>query len=81
MMISNQGTLVRTRTDEISILGRNTQGVRLIKVAEDESLIGVERIAESDASDESFDDEADVSEATTDSVASTDSNDDTGAAE
>ena len=48
MMISNQGTLVRTRTDEISILGRNTQGVRLIKVADDESLIGVERIAESD---------------------------------
>ena len=48
MMISNQGTLVRTRTDEISILGRNTQGVRLIKVAKDESLIGVERIAESD---------------------------------
>ncbi|NRA41864.1 MAG: DNA gyrase subunit A [Pseudomonadales bacterium] len=52
MMISNQGTLVRTRTDEISVLGRNTQGVRLIKVAESEQLIGVERIAETDAEPE-----------------------------
>jgi DNA gyrase subunit A len=52
MLISNQGTLVRTRTDEISILGRNTQGVRLIKVADNESLIGVERIAESEADEE-----------------------------
>lgn len=46
MLISNQGTLVRTRTDEISVLSRNTQGVRLIKVAENESLRSVERIAE-----------------------------------
>ena len=46
MLISNQGTLVRTRTDEISILGRNTQGVRVIRVADDESLVGIERIAE-----------------------------------
>jgi DNA gyrase subunit A len=84
MMISNQGTLVRTRTDEISILGRNTQGVRLIKVAEDESLIGVERIAESDASDEGFDDQAadaEMAEAATDSDPSTDADNDTGAAE
>jgi DNA gyrase subunit A len=29
MLISNQGTLVRTRTDEVSVLGRNTQGVRV----------------------------------------------------
>ncbi len=53
MLISDQGTLVRTRTDEISILGRNTQGVRLIKVADDESLVGVERIAEPEETDES----------------------------
>ncbi|NRB39639.1 MAG: DNA gyrase subunit A [Pseudomonadales bacterium] len=48
MMISNQGTMVRTRTDEISILSRNTQGVRLIKAAEDEKIVGIERIEEPD---------------------------------
>jgi len=49
MLISDQGTLVRTRTDEISILGRNTQGVRLIKLREGERLVGVATIAESEA--------------------------------
>ena len=48
MLISNKGTLVRTRTDEISVLGRNTQGVKLISVADDEQLIGVERVEEPD---------------------------------
>lgn len=46
MLISNQGTLVRTRTDEVSILGRNTQGVRVIRTKEGESLVSVERIDE-----------------------------------
>lgn len=46
MLISNRGTLVRTRTDEISVLGRNTQGVRLIKLGDKESLVAVERVAE-----------------------------------
>jgi DNA gyrase subunit A len=46
MLISNQGTLVRTRTDEVSILGRNTQGVRVIRTKEGESLVGVARIDE-----------------------------------
>ena len=49
MLISSQGTLVRTRTDEVSILGRNTQGVRLIRVGKDEKLVGVERIEETEA--------------------------------
>ena len=48
MLITNAGTLVRTRVNEISRLGRNTQGVRLINVGEDESLVGVERILEVD---------------------------------
>lgn len=51
MLISNQGTLVRTRTDEISITGRNTQGVRLIRLAKEESLMSVERIAEPEDSE------------------------------
>ena len=46
MLISDQGTLVRTRADEVSLLGRNTQGVRLIKVKEGEHIVGVERIEE-----------------------------------
>lgn len=46
MLISDRGTLVRTRTDDISIVSRNTQGVRLIKVSEGERLVGVERIEE-----------------------------------
>ncbi|CAA0125421.1 DNA gyrase subunit A [Halioglobus japonicus] len=48
MLISNQGTLVRTRTDEVSVLSRNTQGVRVIRTKEGESLVGVQRIDEPD---------------------------------
>ena len=44
MLITDKGVLVRTRIDEVSVLGRNTQGVRLIRVAADEHLVGVERI-------------------------------------
>jgi DNA gyrase subunit A len=43
MLISDQGTLVRTRVDEISIIGRNTQGVRLINLSGNEKLVGVQR--------------------------------------
>lgn len=46
MLISDQGTLVRTRVDEVSLLGRNTQGVTLIKLAEGETLVGLERVQE-----------------------------------
>jgi DNA gyrase subunit A len=41
MLISDQGTLVRTRVAEISQLGRNTQGVTLIRLPADESLVSV----------------------------------------
>jgi len=44
MLITSGGTLVRTRVDEISIMGRNTQGVRLISLGGEEKLTGVERI-------------------------------------
>jgi DNA gyrase subunit A len=46
MLISNMGTLVRTSGDEVSIVGRNTQGVRLIKLKDGELLNSVGRIAE-----------------------------------
>jgi DNA gyrase subunit A len=44
MLISSTGTLVRTAVDEISVVGRNTQGVRLIRLAEGERLTGIERV-------------------------------------
>jgi DNA gyrase subunit A len=46
MLISDGGTLVRTRVREISVMGRNTQGVRLIALANGEKLVGMERILE-----------------------------------
>jgi DNA gyrase subunit A len=49
MLISSTGTLVRTPVDEISVLGRNTQGVRLIRLADGERLTGIERIESLDA--------------------------------
>ena len=44
LLISDQGTLVRTRASEVSQVGRNTQGVTLMRVAGDEKLIAVERL-------------------------------------
>ncbi|MGS0997191.1 DNA gyrase subunit A [Rhodanobacter sp. UC4451_H18] len=53
MLISDQGTLVRTRVAEVSQLGRNTQGVTLIKLPADETLVSVMRLdAEEDNGDE-----------------------------
>jgi DNA gyrase subunit A len=49
MLISDQGTLVRTRVDEVSTVGRNTQGVRLIRTAEAERVVALQRIDEIEA--------------------------------
>ncbi|MDG1122215.1 MAG: DNA topoisomerase (ATP-hydrolyzing) subunit A [Glaciecola sp.] len=46
MLISDQGTLVRTRAAEVSTVGRNTQGVTLIRTADDERVVGLQRIDE-----------------------------------
>ena len=48
MLITNGGTLVRTRVAEVSVIGRNTQGVKVIGVSSGEQLISVERVAESE---------------------------------
>ena len=50
-LISDKGTLVRTRVAEVSQVGRNTQGLTLIRLPDDEKLAGVVKI-------ESEDDEA-----------------------
>ncbi|WP_111640566.1 DNA gyrase subunit A [Marinimicrobium alkaliphilum] len=64
MLISDQGTLVRTRVSEVSLLSRNTQGVRLIKLRPNEHLMGVERIEENDADSDAVvdDDTSDASD-------------------
>lgn len=57
MLISDQGTLVRTRVSEVSSLSRNTQGVTLIKLANGEKLVGLERVQE--PSDDEGEEDAD----------------------
>jgi DNA gyrase subunit A len=46
MLITDQGTLVRFKVNELSIIGRNTQGVRLINVSSGEHVVGMQRIEE-----------------------------------
>lgn len=51
MLISDKGILVRTRVDEVSVQGRNTQGVRLITLKDGEKLVGLERVDEPEESE------------------------------
>ncbi|MBL4761607.1 MAG: DNA gyrase subunit A [Gammaproteobacteria bacterium] len=51
MLISNKGTLVRARAADVSIIGRNTQGVTLINIAKGEKLVSVAKIAETEEED------------------------------
>lgn len=48
MLITNAGTLVRTRVNEVSLTGRNTQGVRLISLTPPEKLVGVQCIVDAE---------------------------------
>ena len=48
MFISTTGNLIRTRTDDISVIGRNTQGVRLIRLSDDDNLLGMEKVISED---------------------------------
>ncbi|WGL96458.1 DNA topoisomerase (ATP-hydrolyzing) subunit A [Arsenophonus nasoniae] len=52
MMITDAGTLVRTRVAEVSIVGRNTQGVTLIRTAEDEKVVGLQRVVDPEEEEE-----------------------------
>ena len=53
MLITDAGTLVRTAVGEVSTVGRNTQGVRLIRLSDDEKLVELTAIDEADTGDES----------------------------
>ena len=57
MMISDKGTLVRTRVEEISVQGRNTMGVRLIRLKEGEKLVGLEQVDEPSGEEDDLVDE------------------------
>jgi len=52
MLITANGMIIRTGLDEIRSIGRNTQGVRLIKLKEDDKLVAAEKIAAEDLEDE-----------------------------
>ena len=52
MLISSSGTLVRTPVSDISIIGRNTQGVRLIRVESGQRLVGLARIESIEGDDD-----------------------------
>ena len=51
MFISSSGNLIRTKINSISVIGRNTQGVKLIRLSDDDKLLGMERII-NDSDDE-----------------------------
>ncbi|SNY41532.1 DNA gyrase subunit A [Arsukibacterium tuosuense] len=76
MMISNRGTLVRTRVKEVSEVGRNTQGVILIRTQEQEKVVGVAKVDEIQEQDLPHDVEGEVVAAdAADATASADSAD------
>jgi DNA gyrase subunit A len=68
-LITNKATLVRTKVNEISLVSRNTQGVRLIRLTKSELLISMQAIVESENSEEF--DNLEVSDVEDDSVVST----------
>ena len=65
MLISNQGTLVRTGVNQVSTSGRNTQGVRLIRLADGEALCGLATIPELEGVEEEEGEDGEVIEGET----------------
>jgi len=76
MLITSGGTLVRTRVSEVSVMGRNTQGVRLIRLGEDEQLNGIECIAniQTDSEVDDLIEPLDTSESDTTEASESDTN-------
>jgi DNA gyrase subunit A len=70
MMITDNGTLVRIAVSDVSEMGRNTQGVRLIRLTKGEKLVEIEKIevlaGEEDMADESAEGGDNASESTDD---------------
>ena len=64
MLITSDGVLIRTRADEISTFGRQTQGVRIMKLANDVKLVSMAKTAREEDTDEEFESEADANSET-----------------
>ena len=65
MLITDGGTLVRTPVKDVSIVGRNTQGVKLINLTKKEKLVGLERVLEEEDDEADFDGDGEEGETTT----------------
>ncbi|MGL4822289.1 MAG: DNA topoisomerase (ATP-hydrolyzing) subunit A [Plesiomonas shigelloides] len=78
MIITNAGTLVRTRVKEVSVVGRNTQGVTLIRTSEEEQVVGLQRILDADDDEESTEEGVKLSEQGDEQAASESAQDEPG---
>ena len=63
MLISDKGTLVRTSVEDVRVMGRNTQGVRLIKLIPGENLVGLQNVVEIESDEDEVKDDEVSSEA------------------
>ena len=68
MLISDQGTLVRTRVSEVSTVGRNTQGVRLIRTIEGEHVVALQRIDEIEEAEFVLDEDAELADSSVEPI-------------
>ena len=78
MLISDRGTLVRTRVSEVRVMGRNTQGVRLIRLIKGENLVGLQRVDEMESDEdeeELMSENSDENTSSSDDVTSVESTD------
>lgn len=78
MIITNAGTLVRTRVKEVSVVGRNTQGVTLIRTSEEEQVVGLQRILDADDDEESTEEGVELSKLGDEQAASESAQDEPG---
>ena len=64
MMVTDNGRLIRVPVHDVRIAGRNTQGVTLFKVGDEEQIVSVDRIHETEDDEEAEDGEGEVVEET-----------------
>ncbi|MFB6371869.1 MAG: DNA gyrase C-terminal beta-propeller domain-containing protein, partial [Bradymonadaceae bacterium] len=62
MLVTDHGQIIRVPAEDISVYGRNTQGVTVMETAEDEHVVSMARLVEPEEEDEADDGEADASE-------------------
>jgi DNA gyrase subunit A len=60
MMITNGGKIIRTNMQNVRVIGRNTQGVNLFRLAEGEKVVGMDRMAEPSSDEDADGNEAEI---------------------